>query len=60
VVYSNTIENPGFFLFLSSSVLIELALYAPFTYLPDMMGYRGYKEQDAVWMLFIIGIFPFN
>ena len=53
------LKNVGFLFFLASGFLIEVALNVPFTFLPGMMIQKGFHKQDAVWMLFIIGILWF-
>ncbi|XP_045201070.2 uncharacterized protein LOC123554788 [Mercenaria mercenaria] len=50
------LKNTGFLVFLLSGILIEMSLNTPFIFLPDMMLHKGFEKQDAVWMLFIIGL----
>lgn len=49
------LRDPGFILFMVSNILAELALNTPFAFLPDMMVYKGYVKEQAVWVMFCIG-----
>lgn len=50
------LKNVGFVLLVLSNMLIEFGLNTPFAFLPDMMIQRGYRSQDAIWIMFVIGI----
>ncbi|XP_060602137.1 monocarboxylate transporter 14-like [Ruditapes philippinarum] len=49
-------QNPGFITFLFGNFLLDLSLNIPITFIPDMMHQKGFKIQQAVWTIFLIGI----
>lgn len=53
------LRNPGFIVYMLSSLLVEWGMNTPFAFLPDMMVQEGYTKQDAVWVMFIIGKLPY-
>ena len=49
------LKSPSFLLFMFGTILAELALMVPFSFLPDLMVHKGYEREQAVWIIFLMG-----